>query len=221
MSKASAARPSSTTRGRILDAALDLFGERGLNGVTVRDIAARAKVNVAAISYHFGGKEALYRAVAEAVSGSIETRARARMAPLLDQPPRDAEAALAALEEFVATIADIIVGPEDMRRVARFVIREQMQPTRAFEVLFAVMARMHEAGTRLFATAAGLDPAARDTRLRVFMLIGQVIFLRIAEETIRRRLALARYDKAFLARAKALARQNARAAVEAARGGGT
>ena len=35
-------------RERILEAALDLFGERGLNGATVRDIAARAKVNVAA-----------------------------------------------------------------------------------------------------------------------------------------------------------------------------
>jgi AcrR family transcriptional regulator len=52
------------SRQRILEAALDLFGERGLTGTTVRDIAAAAKVNVAAISYHFGGKDELYRAVA-------------------------------------------------------------------------------------------------------------------------------------------------------------
>ena len=57
-------RSAEGTRARILDAALDLFGERGLTGTTVRDIAARAKVNVAAISYHFGGKDELYRAVA-------------------------------------------------------------------------------------------------------------------------------------------------------------
>lgn len=212
-------RESSATRARILDAALDLFGERGLTGTTVRDIAARAKVNVAAISYHFGGKEALYRAVAETVIGSIETQARARMAPLLDRPPSDPAAALAALEDFVATMVDVIVGPEKMRRVARFVIREQMQPTRAFDVLFTVMTRMHAAGTRLFAAAAGLNPEARDTRLRVFLLIGQVIFLRIAEEAVRRRLGLARYDEAFLTRVKALARQNTRAMVSAARRG--
>ena len=59
-------RSAEGTRARILDAALDLFGERGLTGTTVRDIAARAKVNVAAISYHFGGKDELYRAVARA-----------------------------------------------------------------------------------------------------------------------------------------------------------
>jgi TetR/AcrR family transcriptional regulator, regulator of cefoperazone and chloramphenicol sensitivity len=219
MIKPATSNENSATRERILDAALDLFGERGLSGTTVRDIAARAKVNVAAISYHFGGKEALYRAVAETVIGSIETRARARMAPLMDRPPTDAAAALAALEDFVATMVDVIVGPEEMRRVARFIIREQMQPTRAFEVLFAVMSRMHMAGTRLFAAAAGINPEARDTRLRVFMLIGQVLFLRIAEEAIRRRLGLARYDAAFLARVKTLARQNTRAMVAAARKG--
>ena len=82
------------TRERILDAALDLFGERGLTGTTVRDIAARAKVNVAAISYHFGGKDELYRAVAETVIGGIEARVRGRVAPSSRQaadatpPPR-------------------------------------------------------------------------------------------------------------------------------------
>ncbi len=204
------------TRERILDAALDLFGERGLTGVTVRDIASRAKVNVAAISYHFGGKDELYRAVAEMVIGSIEGRVRHRMAPLLDQPPGNPEAALAALETLVVTMIDVIVGPEEMRRVARFIIRAQMQPTAAFEILFAVLSRMHGAGTRLFATAAGLDAEARETGLRVFLLIGQVIFLRIGEEAIRRRLGLQRYDDEFLAGVKKLIQQNVRAMVAAA-----
>src|SRR6185503_18309631 len=82
-------------RERILDAALDLFGERGLNGTTVRDIAARAKVNVAAISYHFGGKDELYREVAGMVIGSIESRVRVRLGHLLAKPPADAANALA------------------------------------------------------------------------------------------------------------------------------
>src|SRR5690349_6704624 len=123
-------------RERILEAALDLFGERGLTGTTVRDIAARAKVNVAAISYHFGGKDELYRAVAGTVIASIEARVRSRVAHLLDKPPAGPAEALAALEELAATMIDVIVGPEEMRRVARFIIREQMQPTFAFEILF-------------------------------------------------------------------------------------
>ena len=87
-----------------------------------------------------------------------------------------------------------------MRRVARFIIREQMQPTFAFEILFGVMSRLHGAATRLMALAAGLDPAGAEAKLRVFLMIGQVLFLRIAEAAVLRRMQLERYDDAFLAR---------------------
>jgi TetR/AcrR family transcriptional regulator, regulator of cefoperazone and chloramphenicol sensitivity len=205
------------TRERILDAALDLFGERGLTGATVRDIAARAKVNVAAISYHFGGKEELYRAVAETVVGSIGGRVRSRVGALLAAPPSEPEAAVAALEDFIATMVDVIVGPEEMRRVARFIIREQMQPTATFEIFYKMLSEFHGAATQMMATAAGLDPEADGPRLRVFLMIGQVLFLRIAEAAVLRRLGRERYDAAFMDEAKAMIRQNVRAMVDAAR----
>jgi TetR/AcrR family transcriptional regulator, regulator of cefoperazone and chloramphenicol sensitivity len=214
-----AERAPEATHARILDAALDLFGERGLTGTTVRDIAHRAKVNVAAISYHFGGKDELYRAVATTVIGSIEARVRQRAAPLLDNPPRNPAAALKALEDLAETMIDVIVGPPEMRRVARFIIREQMQPTFAFEILFGVMSRLHGAATRLMALAAGLDPEAKETMLRVFLILGQVLFLRIAEAAVLRRLQLKRYDETLLTDVKALVRQNVRAMVLAAREG--
>ena len=53
------------TRSRILDAAEDLFGEQGLDRVSIRDITRKAKVNLAAINYHFGSKEDLIAAVFE------------------------------------------------------------------------------------------------------------------------------------------------------------
>jgi AcrR family transcriptional regulator len=212
-------RSPDATRERILEAALDLFGERGLTGTTVRDIALRAKVNVAAISYHFGGKDELYRAVATSVIGSIEMRVRDRVAPLLAKPPANAAAALKALQGLAETIVDVIVGPPEMRRVARFIIREQMQPTFAFEILFGVMSRLHAAATGLLALAAGLDPDAKETMLRTFLIIGQVVFMRIAEAAVLRRLQLQRYDDELLAELKALVRQNVRAMVLAAREG--
>jgi AcrR family transcriptional regulator len=212
-------RSADATRERIMEAALDLFGERGLTGTTVRDIAQRAHVNVAAISYHFGGKDELYRAVAETVIGSIEARARARVAPILQNPPTDPKAAGKALEDFAETIVGVIVGPQEMRRVARFIIREQMQPTFAFEVLYAFMSQMHGAATQLFALAAGLDPKSKEAMLRTFLVIGQVVFLRIGEAAVTRRLDLKRYDDALLAEVKKIVRQNVRAMVRAAREG--
>jgi AcrR family transcriptional regulator len=51
------------TRQRILSVATEMFASSGYDGVSVRDIAEKAGVNVGAISYHFGGKENLLKAV--------------------------------------------------------------------------------------------------------------------------------------------------------------
>ena len=56
----------STVKGvqdRLLDAAEELFCEGGFEGTSVRDIAASAGCNVAAVNYYFGGKEKLYEEV--------------------------------------------------------------------------------------------------------------------------------------------------------------
>ncbi len=56
-------RPSEVTRERIVKAAERLFAERGYDGTSIRAIVAKARVNQAAINYHFDGKDGLYREV--------------------------------------------------------------------------------------------------------------------------------------------------------------
>jgi AcrR family transcriptional regulator len=53
------------TRGRLMDAALDLLAERGEDGVTLRDLTDAADANVAAVSYHFGSLKSLCDAAVE------------------------------------------------------------------------------------------------------------------------------------------------------------
>jgi AcrR family transcriptional regulator len=53
------------TRERVLDVAEQLFSERGLDAVSVRDITSAAGANLGAINYHFGSKDELIRAVLE------------------------------------------------------------------------------------------------------------------------------------------------------------
>jgi AcrR family transcriptional regulator len=48
---------------RILDAAERLFARHGFYGISVRDITEEAGVDVALVSYHFGGKRELFAAV--------------------------------------------------------------------------------------------------------------------------------------------------------------
>lgn len=54
---------ASETRTRILEAAAAVFAEHGFSATTIRMISGRAKVNLAAVNYHFGNKEGLYREV--------------------------------------------------------------------------------------------------------------------------------------------------------------
>jgi TetR/AcrR family transcriptional regulator, regulator of cefoperazone and chloramphenicol sensitivity len=53
-------RPAEYTRTSIIKAAAHLFAEKGFEGASVRDIVTRARVNQAAIHYHFKGKDGLY-----------------------------------------------------------------------------------------------------------------------------------------------------------------
>ncbi|QOC21626.1 TetR/AcrR family transcriptional regulator [Wenzhouxiangella sp. AB-CW3] len=54
---------SISTRDRILDSAERLFAEQGFHVATLRQITQEAGVNLAAVNYHFGSKQALMRAI--------------------------------------------------------------------------------------------------------------------------------------------------------------
>lgn len=80
---------SKRTRKRIIEAAGELFAERGFSGVTVREIVKKGKTHLSALNYHFGSKDKLYRAVLlEACkSGSIT---KTEQLFLASSPPEEA-----------------------------------------------------------------------------------------------------------------------------------
>lgn len=87
------------TRDRLLNAATDLFAEKGFDGARVEEIAGKARVNKAMINYHFGGKEGLYVAILLSTFESAVQRLKA----LEDSTePADAQ-----LREFVRLFAGL------------------------------------------------------------------------------------------------------------------
>ena len=50
-------------RTRLMDVGTQLFAEKGLHGVSVRELTQAAETSISMISYHFGSKEGLYSAV--------------------------------------------------------------------------------------------------------------------------------------------------------------
>jgi len=70
-------RGPGATRQALLRAGAELFSERGFDGVPIEEVADRAGVNKALISYHFRGKRGLYVAILESTFASLAERLKA------------------------------------------------------------------------------------------------------------------------------------------------
>lgn len=173
------------TRQRLIEAALDVFGRLGFEGASTRQIAQAANANLAAIVYHFGSKEALHVAVAEYIVGRVGGLIGPRLvAAATPEALATREGARAALVVLLEAYADMLLGEAEAERWARFIVREQMQPSPAFEVIFGMMSRAHAIATQLVAVALGRGPSDDAVRLRTFTLMGQVLIFRLANTMV-------------------------------------
>lgn len=186
------AKRGAETRERLVDAALELFGTRGFHGASVRDIAEAADANIAAVGYHFGGKDGLYLAVARSVGDTfgaaflgLAEDAGARLAA----GGRDRESALTLLSDLMQRFVRHVIRTRRNRAVVGFVIGEQLRPTEAFPILF-------ESGMRQFLdclaeiVAVVEDCEADDERAAflVMTLFGQAISFGVGQTMLLRRL---------------------------------
>ena len=63
-----------STKNKILDAAENLFADKGFNGTSLREITSQAEVNLAAVNYHFGSKKELIKAVMSRYMNELSPR---------------------------------------------------------------------------------------------------------------------------------------------------
>ncbi len=99
------------TRGRILHAAIGLFAGHGFHGASTRELAALANVNVATISYYFGGKQGLYEATVDEVYRRLADRTQAALAS-------------ASLNDVGALIGGLYAAARSERDGVRVLVRE-------------------------------------------------------------------------------------------------
>jgi TetR/AcrR family transcriptional regulator len=77
------------TRGRIVEAAVECFAERGFRAASTREIASRAGTNQGLITYHFQSKDALWKAAADRLFGLLRSRLIERLPALEALDARD------------------------------------------------------------------------------------------------------------------------------------
>lgn len=172
-----------TTRDRLLAAAREVFAELGFKGATVREICRRAEVNVAAVNYHFNGKEALFMAALELepIENLIGTSSEA------DSP----EMRLTRfIREFVRRLMDKGCTPH-----SQLILRELLEPSPALDsIARAIMVPLHEHLTGLVRDIVGDAAAPEQVRRCVFSIFGQCTYYRNAREINRRVYPELEYD---------------------------
>jgi len=114
------------TRTRLLNSAQHLFAERGYAAVSTKAICGAARANIAAIHYHFGSKEALYRRVLERF---LTAAGMDRLSALL-APPSGREEFRLKLEMFLRFAAEGIAETPDLARIIRRDTEIMQAPTR-------------------------------------------------------------------------------------------
>jgi len=124
-------RPSDITRERILKAAERLFAERGYDGTSIRAIVAKARVNQAAINYHFDGKDGLYR---EVLRAAFRALTEDQLAHASEMQGMSREAALAA---FVRRQLRPLAARDELSRHLRIFNWETVRPTAVFRKLMS------------------------------------------------------------------------------------
>ena len=184
-------------REQLLEAGLDVFGEHGYNAATTRMIAKRAGMNIAAIPYYFNGKLGLYHAVVELVTETIVHRLQEPLDNIekaLTQSKPGPREAQDLFERLLMGLIDLMVGSKEAQRFMRIILREQLYPSPAYDLLFSrFMEPMLTPLSQLVGLATS-STSSRESVLRAFSLLGQVLVFRIGRETMVRSLGLDGYS---------------------------
>jgi AcrR family transcriptional regulator len=124
-------RPAEYTRNLIIKAAVSLFAEKGFERSSVRDIVTKARVNQAAINYHFKGKDGLYLEVLKIAFKTLTEDAGLDAAELKSLSREQ------ALRRFVRHQLRPLLFQDEMSRYIRMFAWESAHPSKVFRKFVA------------------------------------------------------------------------------------
>ncbi|KAA0892656.1 TetR/AcrR family transcriptional regulator [Pusillimonas sp. ANT_WB101] len=118
------------SRARILDSAIELFGEKGVERVSLRELTAHACVNVASVNYHFRSKEGLAEAVFETLAREVNSARTLALEELLNREERTQVRLKKIVDIFLRPYVDV-ASRRNGALLAQMILRHRMAPTSA------------------------------------------------------------------------------------------
>lgn len=182
------------TRLRMLHAALDLFGRHGFDATTTRMLTQAAGVNLGAIPYHFGSKDALYIEAAEHLAGFIAQQQEPALSRLQEAASRtdDRIILIDLLVGFLCTHARTLLAGDVPSSWVQFFLRahsEQGEHGQAFERIFAeVLEPAHVEVCGIVARICARPATALEVRALACLAFHQVMSLGLSDTVLLRRM---------------------------------
>ncbi len=171
-----APRGGADARERVLHAGLKLFADKGFAKTSTREIAQAAGANVAAISYYFGDKAGLYRAVFADPAHPVGASAEAQAAPATLR---------GALEAFFSGFLQPLKQGELAQQRARLQLREMLQPSGLWTDQPDHRVRpAHIALLALICQQLGIPEADDEAHRLAFAIIGMALQMLVSRELI-------------------------------------
>ncbi len=172
-----------STEGRLLAAAEKLFAERGFAATSVRDITSEAGTSVAAVNYHFGSKDSLYRELfVLRLRGMREQRLRA-IRQVLEAADEAAGAAPGAvdpahlLRAFAGAFLEPVSDWERGRNLVRLLTREFVDRNLPPEIFCDEMIRPVEAAFVAALRRAVPGLGEREAVLVAHFFVAQLMYI--------------------------------------------
>jgi AcrR family transcriptional regulator len=181
---------SSETRGRLLEVGTRLFAESGFKGVSVRKLCADAEANIAAVRYHFGSKDGLYRAIFEDTLDEDDSRFRLAMDNIntvIDNAIGDRNQLGIALELYIKSFFARFPLNEHKRWFSVLVMRELSFPGQGFDLIYERRAKpSQQVLARIVAASDGIDENSDFARLQAHALNGTIMGVIISRNILLR-----------------------------------
>lgn len=169
------------TRQRLLEAAAEVFSEHGYHRASIRQVCQHAAANVAAVHYHFGGKEELYLELLRELGRRAFERYPA------DHELGPAPSAEQRLFAFVQAFLLRVLSPDGFGRHGRLLSREMVEPSPAFAKVIDEFIRPHfEYLCGVVAELAGLAPRDPRVVLSSRSIVAQCVFYHHAHALLER-----------------------------------
>ena len=161
------------TKDRIISAAEQLFAERGFAGTSLRGVTSEAGVNLAAVHYHFGTKEALLQAVFDRRIGPVNQQRLERLDALEAGAGVDGPELEGIIEAFLAPVMALKRDLEGEGMVwSRFIGRVYSEPLEIVETM--IRDHFDEVGRRFVAALSVALPGLSEEEIgeRLLFSIG-------------------------------------------------